>query len=72
MEAEEEGAVAMEVGVEDVVGFNDDSLDTSTPHISLDTLDSRPRPRFPRFDPGLRFERERMVSSIRSTRASRI
>jgi hypothetical protein len=40
MEAEEEEAVvAMEVGVEDVVGFNDNSLDTTTPRITLDTLD---------------------------------
>ena len=45
----EEGVVAMEVEVEDVVVFNDNSLDTSAPHITLDTLGSRPRPRFPRF-----------------------
>ena len=49
-EAVEEGEVAMAVVVEDVVGFNNNSLDTFTPRITLDTLDRRPRPRFPRFD----------------------
>ena len=44
--AEEEAVVAMEVGVEDVVGFNDSSLDTTTPRITF----ARTRPRFPRFD----------------------